>query len=936
MFTRQLMEKMEGPFRELLVRMEAGGCAKKAAQMANMVQAASEPEEENGWKQEGQESHIHVAEALKCLYASMPVSDAVDYPAELFRAFARHGVFLWEKGPFAGCVPERLFAGYVLHHRVNNEEITEHREFFYGELKDRIAGMDMRQAVLEVNYWCASQATYRATDERTAGPMSVYNCAYGRCGEESTFLVSVLRSLGIPARQVYVPFWSHCDDNHAWVEAWCDGEWIFVGACEPEEVPNRGWFLGASSRAMLVHSKWLLPVEEEGMEKDATQVLPGNDMCHVLNHIGRYAKTTGQEVAVYDRAGQPQPDAEVCFEVINGSCYREIASVRTEENGKCLLQTGFGSLHITASKDGAYGEALADTRQGKCCEIFLNNTLPQSDQWEQFTFFAPEDSDYNHVMVSDKEKSRGRKRLEEMNRLRQEKESRFYDEALAGQAVSGMDASERDRGIAIMKKACRNQWEIAEFLAKPTNGTYPKRWKLAVLESLREKDYRDITAEILEESCLEAAAWKETCPDSLFVPYILCPRVENEMLRPFRRFIRGWLERESAVCGRNLTEEIRRDPTAAWRLVKERITSDKKAEYGNLVTSAQGALKSGYGSMATQRNVCIQILRTLGIPARLDPIEGLPEAWMSSGRTRKAGWTAKDDNMANAGRARNVGSETAAMSGREHAMPEPDGRFVSLERHEGSGRIVVSGQRDVIWNYSGNWTLSRFDGEAYRTLRSESWIQDRFDIAISFPAGRYRVLTTNRLPNGNILAKQLCFELKEGEEREVCLELAEAEPSDMLTDFSVTDFVLKKEDREACRISDCVKDNGGLFIWLGEDEEPTEHILNEIYQRRESYAAIRAGLFLVAARPQMRENPAYRRVLEALPKIKLLYDDFGANMEALARSLYLEPGKLPLAVLIDQRMRGIYSVAGYNVGTGDMIVKLIAMMKVNARSAAGN
>ena len=112
--------------------------------------------------------------------------------------------------------------------------------------------------------------------------------------------------------------------------------------------------------------------------------------------------------------------------------------------------------------------------------------------------------------------------------------------------------------------------------------------------------------------------------------------------------------------------------------------------------------------------------------------------------------------------------------------------------------------------------------------------------------------------------------------------------------------------------------------------------MNEIYQRRESYAAIRAGLFLVAARPQMRENPAYRRVLEALPKIKLLYDDFGANMEALARSLYLEPGKLPLAVLIDQRMRGIYSVAGYNVGTGDMIVKLIAMMKVNARSAARN
>ena len=33
-----------------------------------------------------------------------------------------------------------------------------------------------------------------------------------------------------------------------------------------------------------------------------------------------------------------------------------------------------------------------------------------------------------------------------------------------------------------------------------------------------------------------------------------------------------------------------------------------------------------------------------------------------------------------------------------------------------------------------------------------------------------------------------------------------------------------------------MKEDSGLFIWLGEDEEPTEHILNEIYERREAYA----------------------------------------------------------------------------------------------------
>ena len=37
------------------------------------------------------------AEALKCLYASMPVSDAADYEAELFLSYVKHGVFLWRQ-----------------------------------------------------------------------------------------------------------------------------------------------------------------------------------------------------------------------------------------------------------------------------------------------------------------------------------------------------------------------------------------------------------------------------------------------------------------------------------------------------------------------------------------------------------------------------------------------------------------------------------------------------------------------------------------------------------------------------------------------------------------------------------------------------------------------------------------------------------------------
>ena len=93
------------------------------------------------------------AEALKYLYMSMPLSDAVDYPFELYLDYARHGVFLWKQGPYAGKVPEKLFANYVLHHRINNEDLSSCRGFFYDQLKDIIAGRNMKESALEVNYW---------------------------------------------------------------------------------------------------------------------------------------------------------------------------------------------------------------------------------------------------------------------------------------------------------------------------------------------------------------------------------------------------------------------------------------------------------------------------------------------------------------------------------------------------------------------------------------------------------------------------------------------------------------------------------------------------------------------------------------------------------------------------------------------------------------
>lgn len=178
---------------------------------------------------------VDEATLLRYLYATLPITDCIDVAPEVLASYARHAAFLRREVAWAQSLGEGMFVHYVLCPRINNEPLTDCRHTFWDALRERVGGLAPYDAVREVNYWCCEMATYQLTDDRTQSPLSVLASGSGRCGEESTFLVTALRSIGIPARQVYATWWAHCDDNHAWVEAYTGDGWHYLGACEPEE-----------------------------------------------------------------------------------------------------------------------------------------------------------------------------------------------------------------------------------------------------------------------------------------------------------------------------------------------------------------------------------------------------------------------------------------------------------------------------------------------------------------------------------------------------------------------------------------------------------------------------------------------------------------------------------------------------------------------------
>ncbi len=511
-------------------------------------------------------------EALDFLYAYMPLADLVDHTTEYYlqnvqaslRARTEMG---WE-------VPERLFRHFVLPVRVNNENLDTSRVAFYRELKPRLEGMSMKEAVLEVNHWCHEKLTYQPSDARTLSPLAAVSCALGRCGEEATFTVAALRSVGIPARQVYTPRWAHTDDNHAWVEAWADGEWYFLGACEPEPVLNLGWFNAPASRGLLMHTKVF--GRYDGPEE---KVMTGPNYTEI-NLIDNYAETARVDITVLGEDGQPSDSALVDFRIYNYAEFYPALSKFTDEDGKTFLTAGKGDMLVWASKNGAYGYEKVSFGKDEEVTVRLSSEYPAEAL--SLTIVPPSEKALLPE-VTPEQRAANDLRFAQENLLRKSYMSTFITS----------DGTEKGDLLAM---SAGNHRVISQFLEDN-----PGKRAVDLLKSLSKKDLKDVTREILDDS-YEA---EES---------ILCPRVENEYLSTYKSFFLS-----------NLTQEDRQvlsDPVQLIRWIDENITVCNDPKAWNIPMSPEGVFKSGLASRRSRDIFFVALSRTLGRDARKDPVTG--------------------------------------------------------------------------------------------------------------------------------------------------------------------------------------------------------------------------------------------------------------------------------------------------------------------------
>jgi len=300
------------------------------------------------------------------LIANLPPCDLAQAQSEVLLEHLAYADTARQELPWGVKVPEDLFFHYVLPPRVSQEPLEAWRRYFFEQLFSVVMECKtMEEAAQEVNRWCAERVLFKPTQRRDQGPLESLKGGYGRCEELSILYISALRSVDIPARMAWTPYWSTSDNNHAWVEVWADGRWQYTGACEPGKRLCEAWFNPVVKRTGLVLT------EAFGIPDKEPQLYKAGQGEARINVTTTYARTGTLGVKVIT-GGKPQGKAQVWISVYNWGGLRAIARRECDENGEMSLQIGRGDYVVSCGNKKGFAYKVVKVETGKASETTLD------------------------------------------------------------------------------------------------------------------------------------------------------------------------------------------------------------------------------------------------------------------------------------------------------------------------------------------------------------------------------------------------------------------------------------------------------------------------------------------------------------------------------------------------------------------------------------
>lgn len=814
------------------------------------------------WQTKGEKPTNEEEEALKFLFAYMPIADITDYTKAYHLNNVRTALRTKKEMPWGNKVPELLFRHFVLPMRVNNEPLDSSRTIFYRELKERVKGLSMKDAILEVNHWCHEKVTYEPSDSRTSSPLQSIRTGRGRCGEESTFTVSALRAIGIPARQVYTPRWAHTDDNHAWVEAWADGRWYFFGACEPEPVLNLGWFNAPASRAMLMHTRAF------GDYQGPEEVMLRTNNFTEINLIDNYGSAARVDFKVIDMEGKPVNDAKVEFKIYNYAEFVTAVSKYTDRQGNTFLSAGKGDMIVWASKDGRFGYTKVSFGKDKNVTIQLTYDEKHIPKEQDLDIIPPAENAIIPTVTS-AQKAENNKRLAQEDALRNAYIATFPTE-------ESMKNYRFPAAIPYIIKA-RGNWRTIQTFVEKHEGNIDRALKL--LSTLTDKDLRDMPMDILEDN-MNATSNE------------VSPRVEYEMiLKPYKKFF--------AKVFRKDAQKFRNDPSLLVDWVKKNIKLNPDTRAMQIPQTPISVWESRITDDRGRDIFFVDVARSLGIEAQKDLV-----TWKLQYKKGKD-WVDVDFDTS---------VQEAAKTGKlilDYSPTEylDDPKYYT---HFTISKIV----------YGRTWIMNFEEGQL--DMGGGATWANTFKKGATLDEGTYLLVTGQRMADGSVMAHTQFFTIEPGKTTRQKLDVRqESEGIKVIGSFN-SENLIEKDGKEVSILSQTGRGYYVLGV-LGMGQEPTNHALHDIAKMKEKLDKWgRPMVLLFTNQAEKDKFEAQKGEFGNLLKNTIFgIDKDGTVVKEIAKEMKLRnPNQLPIFIIADTFNRVVFLSQGYTIGLGEQLVKV--------------
>jgi len=539
----------------------------------------------------GPQAHL----AMSWLLAWLPTSDLGSWSADMLIENVDLALAARRPG-----MDDATFCAFVLPHRVSQEPPQRWRPALHDLLADRVAGLDPADAAQEVNRFCREWVTFKGSSRRDQPPLLTMERGLGRCEEQTILTICALRSVGLPARQCYTPYWAVNDNNHAWVEVWTgpQGGWHYLSPCDPTACLDHTWFTRPARRTGIVLSLGY-------GEPDATADCFGAPIheltggAFILNTTGVYTDPGRLVVEFPDLENAAAPDTArfAWVHVFNYGAPMPIARATEDQP----LALGPGDYLVTADCGDGPCSALAHLAPGLTTRLRLEPGFPVLEQPVWLRYPLPPADDGDDDCTIDWEQpvwAQHKQRLARRDSLRTATGSMPDDWAhtLAGRADSAAIAAHLDEA-----GPRRSRWwrTVADLDGARSD------LALRLLAMMDVKDFYEFDPEDLPPLLDEIARVRSLAPavpDTVFDRFVLSPRIY------FQVGDHDWWN--------GLPWLSTSDPDTLLAVFRRHVKPGHESRLGHVATPSQTWL-CGLADGPSARACLAGLLRRHGLPARV-------------------------------------------------------------------------------------------------------------------------------------------------------------------------------------------------------------------------------------------------------------------------------------------------------------------------------